>query len=77
MPYIKRQSSIIGKGDACSAGMKKAGLVPTSDFSRVPGSYLKKNTVTKMPTFALVCCGTRGESHGHGRIVHGRPVPIG
>jgi hypothetical protein len=75
MPYIPRQSSIIGKADACSGGMKKAGLVARSEFPRVNAHYLKSNTVQTMPTFTLTCCGTRGKVYGT-RIVHGRPVPI-
>ncbi len=75
MPYIARQASIIGKSDACSAGMKKAGLVARSEFPRVNANYLKSNTVQMMPTFSLQCCGTRGRVYG-ARIVHGRPVPL-
>jgi hypothetical protein len=76
MPYIARQASIIGKGDACGAGMKKAGLVARSEFPRVNAHYLKSNTTQKMPQFQLTCCtGVRGKVYG-ARIVHGRPVPI-
>jgi hypothetical protein len=76
MPYIPRQASIIGKADACGAGMKKAGLVARTEYPRVNAHYLKSNTVQKMPTFTLQClCGTRGKVYGS-RIVHGRPVPI-
>lgn len=77
MPYIKMQSSIIGKADACSAGMKKAGLVSRSEFPRVNAHHLKSNTLQKMPTFSLVClCGSRQKMQGGARIVHGRAVPI-
>lgn len=77
MPYIPRQASIINKADACSAGMKKSGLAPTSDFVRVNRNYLKTRSMSSMPTFTLQClCGTRGKIYGT-RIVHGRPVPIG
>ncbi len=76
MPYIARQASIIGKSDACGGGMKKAGLVPRSEFNRVNAHYLKSNTVQKMPQFQLTCCGgARGKVYGT-RIVHGRPVPL-
>ena len=77
MPYIKRQASIIGKADACGAGMKKSGLVASSEYPRISSNYLKRNTLQQMPTFTLQClCGVRGKVYGT-RIVHGRPVPIG
>jgi hypothetical protein len=76
MPYIARQASIIGKADACGAGMKKAGLVSRSEFPRVNANYLKSNTTQMMPIFSRDCsCGTRGKVYGT-RIVHGRPTPI-
>ncbi len=77
MPYIPRQASIIGKADACSAGMKKSGLVPHSEFARIKSNYVKTRSISQMPTFSLTClCGTRGKVYGS-RIVHGLPVPIG
>jgi len=48
MPYIRRQQSIINSADACGGGMKKAGLVYGSDFTRVNQSYLKSKTVTNL-----------------------------
>ena len=77
MPYIPMLDSRKNHADACSAGMKKSGLVSTTDFNRVGRNYLKRNTQSKMPTFTLTCCnGARGRVQGV-RITHGRPTPIG
>jgi hypothetical protein len=75
MPYISRQASIIGKTDAGGAGMKKAGLVASSDYPRVSRHHIMSRTVQKVPTFTLANCGTRARVYGT-RIVHGRPVPL-
>ena len=36
MPAYPRKQSIINRADASGAGMKKNGLIYTSDYSRVP-----------------------------------------
>ena len=48
MPYISRLQSTINKADACSAGNKKAGLVYSSDYSRIPTNILKSKTSTNI-----------------------------
>ena len=52
MPYIKNIQSMVNNADSCGGGMKKAGLVYGSDWKRVSGNYLKKNTATNI-TFTL------------------------
>ena len=44
MPYIKRQQSIINGADNGGGGMKKSGLVYRTDWARIQGNYLKRNT---------------------------------
>jgi hypothetical protein len=61
MPYIKRQASIINGADACGGGMKKAGIISTSGWSRIPSRILRSKTPQKVPTFKLACC-TPGQS---------------
>jgi hypothetical protein len=56
MPYIKRISSIVGKGDNGGAGSKKAGLVYRTDWNRVPGNYLLKNTTNQILDCMLKNC---------------------
>jgi hypothetical protein len=65
MGYIKNIASIVNGADACGGGMKKQGLVYGSDFARIKGNYLDRNT--KLPAnfkFTLPgqadksCCGT-------------------
>ena len=58
MPAYPRKQSLINNADACSAGMKKAGLVYTSDFSRVPQHILKSRTPTNIQLNAVTgeCC---------------------
>ena len=55
MPYIKRQASVIGKGDVCGGGMKKAGLVSSSGWSRIPPRILKSRSPNKVPEFMMNC----------------------
>ena len=59
MPAYPRKQSLINNADACSAGMKKAGLVYTSDYSRVPQNILKSRTPTNIQFSAVTgnCCG--------------------
>ena len=52
MPYIKNIQSMVNNADSCGGGMKKAGLVYGSDWKRLPGNYLKRNTPTNI-TFSL------------------------
>ena len=44
MPYISHQASIINGADNGGGGMKKAGLVYRSDWTRINHSHLVKNT---------------------------------
>ena len=48
MPYIARVQSLINNADACSTGNKEAGLVNSSDFSRIPRNILKSKTATNL-----------------------------
>lgn len=59
MPAYPRKQSLINNADACSAGMKKSGLVYTSDYSRVPQNILKSRTPTNIQFSAVTgkCCG--------------------
>ena len=50
MPYIKRISSIVAKGDNNSGGNKKAGLVSSTDWSRIPRNILFSNVTNTIPT---------------------------
>ena len=50
MPYIKRISSIVAKGDNNSGGNKKAGLVSSTDWSRIPRKILFSNVTNTLPT---------------------------
>lgn len=56
MPYIKNKDSIINGADACGAGMKKAGLISSSGWSRIPSKILRSRTPQKVPPFKLTCC---------------------
>ena len=64
MPYIRNISSIVNHADACGGGMKKAGIVGTSGWTRIPRGILYSNSPSKVPTFTLTCCDTvrRGSS---------------
>ena len=53
MPYIKRQQSIINGADNGGGGMKKAGLVYRTDWARIQGNYLKKNTTAHNIKFTI------------------------
>ena len=53
MPYVRRIQSLVNHTDACSSGNKEAGLVNSSDYSRVPRSVIK----TKTSTFLLSATG--------------------
>jgi hypothetical protein len=76
MPYIKNISSIVGKGDSCGGGMKKTGLVSSSEYPRVNSTILKTRGPSKLPPFSMMCnCGVRSRVYGT-RIVHGRAVPM-
>lgn len=57
MPYKARVQSIVNKTDNCSSGNKEAGLVNTSDFSRVPRNILKAKTSTNYQFNALTGAG--------------------
>ena len=66
MSYVnKRIQSLINRADVCGGGMKKAGLVYGSDWTRVPGSAVLSRTPSKI-TFSINgsmltenCCGTK------------------
>uniref|UniRef100_A0AB39JCJ5 Uncharacterized protein n=1 Tax=Florenciella sp. virus SA2 TaxID=3240092 RepID=A0AB39JCJ5_9VIRU len=45
-----RIDSMVNHADACSSGNKEAGLVNTSDYSRVPRKVLKTKTTTFLPS---------------------------
>jgi len=62
MPYIKRQASIINGADACSAGMKKAGIASRMGWSRIPSNIYKSSTPQKVPPFMLTCCKATGRA---------------
>jgi hypothetical protein len=66
MPYIKRISSIVAKGDNNSGGNKKAGLVPSSDWSRIPRQILFSNVTNTLPTLdcMLTNCKKVRDSNG-------------
>ena len=57
MPYKARVQSIINKTDNCSSGNQEAGLVNTSDFSRIPRNILKAKTPTNYQFSALTGTG--------------------
>ena len=61
MPYIKNIQSMVNNADSCGGGMKKAGLVYGTDFNRLPGNTLKRNTPTNIKfslygQFVKDCC---------------------
>ena len=70
MSYVnKRIQSLINHTDVCGGGMKKAGLVYGSDWTRVPGSAVLSRTPSKI-TFSVHgamlkenCCGTKATSN--------------
>lgn len=65
MPYIARVQSLVNHADACSTGNKEAGLVNTSDFSRIPRNILKAKTPTNYTfsaTTGAACCSSTYES---------------
>ncbi len=66
MPYINRQASRINKADACSAGMKKSGIVSTMGMGRIPKGILKSKTSQKVPPFMLTCCSERNNQYTGG-----------
>jgi hypothetical protein len=45
MPYISHKASIINGADNGGGGMKKAGLVYRSDWTRIQGGHIARNTV--------------------------------
>lgn len=57
MPYKARVQSIMNKTDNCSSGNQEAGLVNTSDFSRIPRNILKAKTPTNYQFSALTGAG--------------------
>ena len=63
MPYISRIQSLVNHADACSTGNKEAGLVNTSDVSRIPRKILKSKTPTNYTfnaiTGAACSCNSR------------------
>jgi hypothetical protein len=64
MSYVNKNiQSLINHADVCGGGMKKAGLVYGSDWSRIAGSIVLSKTATNI-TFTLhgsmntnACCG--------------------
>jgi hypothetical protein len=48
MPYIKHQASIINGADNGGGGMKKAGLVYRTDWVRLQGTHLTRNTANNV-----------------------------
>ena len=49
----------------CGGSAKKAGLVYSSDFARIPHAILLSNVVSTAPPFMLCKCGSRnGPYHG-------------
>jgi hypothetical protein len=71
MPYIKNLASTINGADACGAGMKKAGIISTTGWSRIPSKILRSKTPQKVPEFKLTCCRSGGQS----RWTWGNRVP--
>jgi hypothetical protein len=66
MPYIKRIASSVAKADNNSGGNKKAGLVPSSDWSRIPRQILFSNVTNTLPTLdcMLTNCKKVRDSNG-------------
>jgi hypothetical protein len=72
MSYVNKNiQSKINHADACGGGMKKAGLVYASDWSRIHGKHgniLRSKTphnVTFSVTGAMSCCGQQATSNLH------------
>lgn len=68
MPYIKRIASIVAKGDNNSGGNKKAGLVPSSDWSRIPRQILFSNVTNTLPTLDCMLTNCRNVRDSNGVI---------
>ena len=68
MSYVnKRIQSLINHADVCGGGMKKAGLVYGSDWTRIPGSIVLSRTPSKISfsvngSMKTECCGTKPTS---------------
>ena len=70
MSYVKKNiQSLINRTDVCGGGMKKAGLVYGSDWTRIAGSIVSSKTPTNI-TFSVygkrydnVCCGTKATTN--------------
>jgi len=70
MSYVNKNiQSKINKGDACGAGMKKAGLVYGSDWARLNSKHgsLIRSRIPHNVTFtlqgAMSCCGQKATSN--------------
>jgi hypothetical protein len=65
MPYIKRISSRIARADNNSGGNKKAGLVSSTDWSRIPRNILFSSVTNTLPTLECMltnCRKVRGDN---------------
>jgi hypothetical protein len=52
-----RIQSIVNRADACGeGGMKKAGLVPSSEWRGVTSRYVKIRSMGTLPAFIKRCC---------------------
>ena len=64
MPYISRIQSRVNHTDACSTGMKEAGLVNGWEYARIPHNILKSKTPSGLSFSSdgkanLKCCSSR------------------
>ena len=68
MPYIKSIASIVAKADNNSGGNKKAGLVSSSDWNRIPRQILFSNVTNTLPTLDCMLTNCRKVRDNNGVI---------
>jgi len=68
MPYIKSISSRITRADNNSGGNKKAGLVSSTDWSRIPRNILFSNVTNTLPTLDCMLTNCRKVRDNNGVI---------
>jgi hypothetical protein len=68
MPYIKSISSRIARADNNSGGNKKAGLVSSTDWSRIPRNILFSNVTNTLPTLDCMLTNCRKVRDSNGVI---------